>query len=136
MMHIRVVAAIIIDFKQKRILATQRGRGDYKGKWEFPGGKIEQDETVEQALFREIKEELNLDIRILEFFQKVNYTYPEFRLEMDCYFVEIQSGELILTEHLAYRWLNITQLKKVDWLPADIDLIDNLKNTPNLFSSL
>ena len=117
MKTIRVVAAVIkaVDEQGKEILfATQRGYGDMKGGWEFPGGKIEPGETPQEALKREIQEELD---------------YPTFHLSMDCFLAEIESGNLVLKEHEAARWLTREELDSVDWLPADVLLIDTLKQS-------
>ena len=125
MKTIKVVAAIIK--KDNLILATKRGYGDFKGMWEFPGGKIEPDESPEEALVREIKEELNVEIKVTEFIEKVEYDYPEFHLDMDCFFCEIVSGEVILNEHEDARWLAKDELDSVEWLPADLGLVEKIK---------
>ena len=119
---IRVVAAIIRQ--ENMIFATQRGYGNYKDWWEFPGGKIELGETPEDALVREIKEELATDISVDEFIATVEYDYPEFYLIMDCYWCSIKSGELTLLEHEAAKWLPLDDLRQVNWLPADVEVID------------
>ncbi len=124
MKTIQVVAAIIR--KEGRILATQRGSGEFAGGWEFPGGKIEPGESKEEALIREIKEELDLDIKVEEFVYRVEYDYPKFHLQMDCFFASIREGEIVLTEHREAKWLTKEMLYEVDWLPADIDLISVL----------
>jgi 8-oxo-dGTP diphosphatase len=125
MKTIEVVAAII---KQNdKIFATQRGYGDFKGFWEFPGGKIEAGERPQEALIREIKEELNIDILVGDLVNTVEYDYPGFHLTMHCFICTFQSGELVLNEHEAARWLTKDTLNSVDWLPADITLIDKLK---------
>ena len=123
--HIKVAAAIILD--DKKIFATQRGYGEFKDGWEFPGGKIEQGETPEQALKREIREELDTEIEVGELFDTVEYDYPAFHLTMHCFLCSIKSGELVLKEHEAARWLTKETLKSVDWLPADKDLIEKLR---------
>ena len=123
--HIHVVAAIIHD--QNKIFATQRGYGEFKDGWEFPGGKMEQGETPEQALKREIREELDTEIEVGELFDTVEYDYPDFHLTMHCFLCTIQSGNLVLKEHEAARWLTGEMLDSVDWLPADEDLIRKLK---------
>lgn len=123
--HIHVVAAIIHD--QNKIFATQRGYGEFKDGWEFPGGKMEQGETLEQALKREIREELDTEIEVGELFDTVEYDYPDFHLTMHCFLCTIQSGDLVLKEHEAARWLTGEILDSVDWLPADEDLIRKLK---------
>jgi len=120
-MMVKVVAAIIID--DNKVFATQRGYGDFKGGWEFPGGKVEANETPEDALKREIMEELNVSIDIKEFFHAVEYDYPKFHLSMDCFICRIVSGELVLKEHEGANWLTKDALYSVDWLPADIELI-------------
>ena len=122
---IRVVAAIITD--GERILATQRGYGAFKGKWEFPGGKIEAGEMPEQALQREIKEELQLEIAIQRFVSTVHYEYPDFILNMDCYLCNIVGGKMSLIEHQAAVWLTPEQLTTVEWLPADVELVEQLR---------
>ncbi|NLJ91350.1 MAG: 8-oxo-dGTP diphosphatase MutT [Clostridiales bacterium] len=126
---IEVVAAIIID--NNKILATKRGYGEFSGGWEFPGGKIEKGETKEEALKREIREELSIDININNFFYRVEYDYQTFHLTMDCYICSIRSGDLTLNEHSDYKWLAKHELDKVNWLPADVDLIKHLKENLN-----
>ena len=125
MKTIKVVAAIIKN--NDRIFATQRGYGDFKDGWEFPGGKVEEGETPQEALTREIREELAADIRVGELFDTVEYDYPEFHLSMKCYICELVSEEMELKEHEAARWLTASDLGTVDWLPADRGLIDELK---------
>lgn len=125
MKTIRVVAAIIRD--KGRIFATQRGYGPYKDGWEFPGGKIEPGETPEEALKREIREELDTEIEVGEPAGHIEYDYPEFHLSMDCFFCALLSGSLTLREHEAARWLSPAELDSVSWLPADRSLIDGLK---------
>ena len=122
---IEVVAAIIkgVGENEGRIFATQRGYGAFKDRWEFPGGKIEQGETPEQALVREIKEELDTTISVDDFLYNVEYDYPEFHLSMKCYFCTVIDGKLTLKEHEAARWLAKDELYSVEWLPADMDLI-------------
>ena len=126
MKQIEVVAAIIHD-DEGRIFATQRGSGDYKDGWEFPGGKIEPGETPEEALKREIREELDTEIEVRESAAHIEYDYPEFHLSMDCFFCTLLSGSLTLKEHEAARWLSPAELDSVSWLPADRSLIDGLK---------
>ena len=128
MKTIRVVAAIIRD--KGRIFATQRGYGPYKDGWEFPGGKIEPGETPEEALKREIREELDTEIEVGEPAGHIEYDYPEFHLSMDCFFCTLLSGSLTLKEHEAARWLSPAELDSVSWLPADRSLIDGLKTQP------
>lgn len=125
MKTIHVVAAIIQ--KEDKIFATQRGYGDFKGGWEFPGGKIEPGETPQEALKREIKEELNTEIKVGELLDTVEYDYPEFHLYMQCFLCEIVSGELELLEHEAAKWLGKNELESVAWLPADVELAGKLK---------
>lgn len=130
MKTIRVVAAIIKAINEKgepMIFATQRGYGDLKGGWEFPGGKIEEGETPQEALKREIMEELETEIRVGELIDTIEYDYPTFHLSMDCFWAEIVSGNLVLKEHEAAKWLKKAELDSVDWLPADITLIDKIK---------
>ena len=128
MKTIRVVAAIIRD--RGRIFATQRGYGPYKDGWEFPGGKIEPGETPEEALKREIREELDAEISVGEPAGRVEYDYPEFLLSMDCFFCTLRSGNLTLKEHEAARCLTPEELDSVSWLPADLSLIEKLKASP------
>ena len=130
MKTIRVVAAIIkaVNEKGERIVfATQRGYGDFKGGWEFPGGKIEQGETPQEALKREITEELDTEISVGELIDTIEYDYPEFHLSMDCFWCEIVKGNLVLKEHEDARWLTREQLDDVQWLPADITLIEKIR---------
>ena len=117
MKTIQVVAAIIRD--QDRIFVTQRGYGPYKDGWEFPGGKIEPDETPEQALAREIREELDTEIIVGDKLTDVEYDYPEFHLSMGCYWCTVLSGHLTLKEHESAKWLRFDELDTVNWLPAD-----------------
>ena len=124
MKTIEVVAAVIK--KDDKIFATQRGYGEFKGGWEFPGGKIEAGETPEQALKREIMEELETDIKVGEFLHTVEYDYPNFHLRMHCYWCEIVSGKLELKEHEAAKWLRYDELHSVDWLPADIEVVERI----------
>ena len=122
MKTIHVVAAIIRE--GERLFATQRGYGEYKDKWEFPGGKVEENETPEDALIREIKEELDADITVSGFLTTVEYDYPEFHLSMDCFLAELKDGSsLSLKEHEAAKWLSKDELGSVDWLPADLTII-------------
>ena len=125
MKTIKVVAAIIID--EDKIFATQRGYGEFKGGWEFPGGKIEEGETPEEALVREIKEELDTVIEVGELIDTVEYDYPNFHLSMDCFICSIKEGNLVLKEHEDAKWLTKETLDSVDWLPADEGLIEKLK---------
>ena len=130
MKTIRVVAAIIKATNKDGepiIFATQRGYGDFKGGWEFPGGKIEDGETPEEALVREIKEELDTEITVGELIDTIEYDYPNFHLSMDCFWAEIVSGDLVLKEHEAAKWLRMEELDSVDWLPADVTLVGKIK---------
>lgn len=127
MKQIEVVAAILKD--GDKILATQRGYGTFKGGWEFPGGKMEEGETREEALIREIKEELAAEISIHSYFMTVEYDYPEFHLTMHCYLCELKGEELKLLEHSACKWLSKEELDSVPWLPADVEIIEKLKES-------
>lgn len=129
MKTIRVVAAVIKTWNEEGtplIFATQRGYGEYKDGWEFPGGKIEPGESPQEALRREIKEELETEISVGELIDTIEYDYPNFHLSMDCFWCEITKGNLVLKEHEAARWLTKEQLDEVDWLPADITLIGKI----------
>ncbi len=134
MKTIYVVAAIICDNMKcpQKIFATQRGYGEFEGGWEFPGGKIERGETPQEALIREIQEELETDIQVGELFYTVEYDYPAFHLHMDCFLAEVKSGHLVLLEHEAARWLTKETLREVDWLPADLGIIANLEKKMRL----
>ena len=123
--HIEVAAAIIVD--DGKIFATQRAHGEFKDGWEFPGGKIEQGETPKQAAKREVMEELATEIEVGKLFDTVEYDYPAFHLTMYCFLCTVISGDLVLKEHQAARWLTRETLDSVEWLPADIDLIEKLK---------
>ena len=125
--NIEVVAAIIV--RDRRIFATQRGYGEWKDWWEFPGGKIEPGESPEDALKREIREELATEIEVDELLTTVEYDYPKFHLTMHCYLCTIISGDLSLLEHEDARWLAIDELDSVKWLPADKDVIEKLSTT-------
>ena len=132
MKTVRVVAAIIKAVNEQgetMIFATQRGYGEFKDGWEFPGGKIEDGETPQEALKREIREELDTEIAVGELFDTVEYDYPAFHLSMDCFWCTIVSGELVLKEHEAARWLTKEQLREVAWLPADISLVDRISDS-------
>lgn len=130
---IKVVAAIICnDMERKnKIFATARGYGDLKGGWEFPGGKVEPGETPQQALKREIMEELSTEIKVGELIDTIEYDYPTFHLSMDCFWAEVITGRLELKEAEAAKWLTKDQLESVAWLPADITLIDKIRQYMN-----
>ena len=125
MNHIEVAAAIIR--KEDKVFATQRGYGEWKDWWEFPGGKIEQGETPEEALIREISEELSTEINVDELFSTVDYDYPTFHLTMHCFYCSVVGGELTLLEHEAAKWLTMSELHSVNWLPADVDVVTALE---------
>ena len=124
MKTVRVVAAVIQAVNDKNepvIFATQRGYGEYKDGWEFPGGKIEEGETPEEALVREIKEELAADIIVGDLLATIEYDYPKFHLSMDCFWAELApNSDVVLLEHEASKWLSIDEIDTVDWLPADV----------------
>ena len=130
MKTVRVTAAVICDSlrEKKKIFATARGYGEYRHGWEFPGGKIETGETPEEALAREIREELETEIRVGDLIETVEYDYPEFHLSMDCFWCEVISGELKLKEAEDSRWLTADELRSVNWLPADLSIIDKIEN--------
>lgn len=130
MKTVKVVAAVIkaMDKKGNAILfATQRGYGELKGGWEFPGGKIEAGETPQRALIREIQEELDTEISVGELIDTIEYDYPTFHLSMDCFWCKISSGNPVLKEHEAARWLTREQLDSVEWLPADVTIIEKIR---------
>ena len=130
MKAVRVVAAIIEtenEFGNRMIFATQRGYGEFKDGWEFPGGKIEDGETPEQAIVREIKEELETVIKVEGYIDTIEYDYPTFHLSMDCFLCGIVEGDLVLKEHEAAKWLTKEKIDSVDWLPADLTIIDKVK---------
>ncbi len=131
MKHIEVVAAIIHDEKG-RIFATQRGYGDYKDWWEFPGGKMEAGETPEEALVREIREELSAEVSVDEFLCTIDYDYPKFHLTMHCYLCSLIGEALHLNEHEAAKWLTKDDLDSVKWLPADVMVVQTIKQKPVL----
>ena len=122
---INVVAALIRD--GKRVFATARGYGNYKGWWEFPGGKVEPGESPEDALVREIREELDSEISVDEYISTIEHDYPEFHLSMRCYWCSLISGDLVLKEAEDAKWLDVETIDSVKWLPADITLIDEIK---------
>ena len=125
-----VVAAIIRATNENGetiVFATQRGYGELKGGWEFPGGKMEEGETPQEALKREIMEELETEIVVGELIDTIEYDYPTFHLEMDCFWAEILSGDLVLKEHAAAKWLTKDELYSVEWLPADVTLIEQIR---------
>lgn len=125
MKTVRVVAAIIIE--KGKVFVTQRGYGEFKDGWEFPGGKIEPGETPEEAVVREIKEELDTEVKAIELLDTVEYDYPKFHLSMDCFICKILSGDLVLKEHEAAKWLTRETLDSVEWLPADQGLIAQIE---------
>lgn len=125
MKRIEVVAAII--HHEGRVLATQRGYGDFKDSWEFPGGKMEPGETAEAAIVREIREELAVEIQPERLVTTVECDYPKFHLTMHCFLCRVVSGDIQLLEHEASRWLSKEELGDVDWLPADIEAVEALK---------
>lgn len=131
MKTVRVVAAVIKaenENGQSIIFATQRGYGDLKGGWEFPGGKIEEGETPQEALKREIMEELDTEISVGDLIDTIEYDYPTFHLSMDCFWCQIVKGDLVLKEHEAAKWLRMDELDSVEWLPADAVLIEKIEN--------
>ena len=125
MKTVKVVAAVI--HKDNKIFATARGYGEFKGQWEFPGGKIEDGETSQQALVREIQEELDTTITVGELIGTIEYDYPTFHLSMDCFWCEVVNGELKLLEAEDAKWLSKAELYSVQWLPADITIIEEVE---------
>ena len=125
MKMIRVVAAVIRS--EDKIFATARGYGEFKGQWEFPGGKIEPGETPQEALVREIPEELDVKIKVGDLIDTIEYDYPSFHLSMDCFWCNVTDGEITLKEAEDARWLSKDELYSVDWLPADMELIEKLE---------
>ncbi len=123
---VRVVAAVITDGGM--IFATQRGYGEFKGWWEFPGGKIEEGETPQQALVREIREELGAEIKVGDLIHTIEYDYPTFHLSMDCFWADVEKGQLVLKEAEAAKWLTKDTIDSVNWLPADHELVEIIKN--------
>lgn len=127
MKQIEVVAAIL--HKNGTYLATQRGYGEFEGMWEFPGGKIEKNESHEDALKREIQEELGVDISVDKYLCTTEYDYPSFHLTMHCFLCNINAGDVELREHKSSKWLTLDELNNVEWLPADVAVVDTLKTT-------
>ena len=130
MKTVKVVAAVITacnENGEKIIFATQRGYGEFKDGWEFPGGKEESGETPQEALKREIMEELETEIKVGDLIETIEYDYPTFHLSMDCFWAEIVKGDLVLREHEAAKWLTKEQLGSVDWLPADLGLVEKVR---------
>lgn len=130
MKTVKVVAAVITasnENGEKMIFATQRGYGEFKDGWEFPGGKVEPGETPQAALKREIMEELETEIEVGDLIETIEYDYPTFHLSMDCFWAEIVKGDLVLREHEAAKWLTKEQLGSVDWLPADLGLVEKIR---------
>ncbi len=130
MKTVKVVAAVITacnENGEKIIFASQRGYGEFKDGWEFPGGKVELGETPQEALKREIMEELETEIKVGDLIETIEYDYPTFHLSMDCFWAEIVKGDLVLREHEAAKWLTKEQLGSVDWLPADLGLVEKVR---------
>lgn len=130
MKTVKVVAAVITasnENGEKMIFATQRGYGEFKDGWEFPGGKVEPGETPQAALKREIMEELETEIEVGDLIETIEYDYPTFHLSMDCFWAEIVKGDLVLREHESAKWLTKEQLESVDWLPADLGLVEKVR---------
>ncbi|QUO20964.1 (deoxy)nucleoside triphosphate pyrophosphohydrolase [Clostridiaceae bacterium Marseille-Q4143] len=130
MKTVKVVAAVITasnENGEKIIFATQRGYGEFKDGWEFPGGKVEPGETPQVALKREIMEELETEIEVGDLIETIEYDYPTFHLSMDCFWAEIVKGDLVLREHEAAKWLTKEQLESVEWLPADLGLVEKIR---------
>ena len=125
MKTVRVVAAVIRD--GDRVFATQRGYGEYKDWWEFPGGKIEAGEQPQDALVREIREELDTEISVGDLITTVEYDYPDFHLSMDCFWASVISGNLLLREHEAARWISLNEMDELDWLPADVIVTERIR---------
>ncbi len=130
MKTIKVVAAVVYEIRDnyKTIFATQRGYGEYKGWWEFPGGKIEEGESPQAALMREIREELSAEIEVGDLIKTIEYDYPTFHLSMDCFWCKLIGGNLQLLEAEDAQWLTKDTLRSVDWLPADLELVDSIED--------
>ena len=127
MKTVKVVAAIIT--KDGKVFATQRGYGDFKDGWEFPGGKVEEGEKPEDAIVREIREELSAGIKVTGFLTTVEHDYPTFHLSMDCFWAELKDGtEMVLREHEAAKWLAMNELDEVAWLPADVKVVEAIRS--------
>lgn len=126
MKKIEVVAGIVC--RENKILATQRGYGEFKDGWEFPGGKLEAGETGVEALKRELREELDMEVVVGDLLETVEYDYPQFHLIMHCYLCQLAKEEFVLKEHEAARWLGKNQLDEVAWLPADEGIVEKLKS--------
>ena len=126
-MLVSEVKVLICSIDEDKVFATQRGYGEFKDGWEFPGGKIEEGETGEKAIIREIKEELETKIQVQEKIDTIEYDYPNFHISMECFICKIEEGNLVLKEHEAAKWLKKDELYTVDWLPADIGLIEKIK---------
>ncbi len=122
---VQVVAAIIV--KDHKVLSTKRGYGEFKGGWEFPGGKIEEGEQPEEALVREIQEELEVEIKVIEKIATIEYTYPAFHLSMQCFLCDLLDEEITLTQHDEAKWLTKDSIDEVEWLPADIEVLEQVK---------
>ena len=129
MKSINVSAAIIVDCPQhpKKVFVTRKGYGEFKGKWEFPGGKTEKGENCEQTLAREIYEELGVDVKILRHFKTIEYTYPDFHLTMDCFLCTAEKSKIVLKEAMEADWFTGEDLETLDWIPADKSLVPELK---------
>lgn len=125
-MKVVEVAAAIIQ-KEDKIFATRRGYGEFKGMWEFPGGKVESGETPEEAVVREIREELATEVLVGQCFEEIDYDYPDFHLHMRCYLCTVKAGDLKLLEHSEARWLSREDLDSVEWLAADVGVVGRLK---------
>jgi len=125
MKRVEVVAAVLIH--NGLVFACQRGYGEFKDMWEFPGGKVEEGESPEDALRREIREELEVEINVGELLDTIEYDYPDFHLSMDCFWCEIIKGDLVLKEHEAAKWLTKEKMDSVEWLPADITIVGKIK---------